>query len=125
MKKIILGVMVIGIFIAFSSVSYAQNPFIGIFQQNMNNTQNINATSVIGIITSIAGFLMVAGAVLAGIAIVISGIMYMTAGNNQTRVASAKAFFKNGVIGALILFSVGIIVNTVMSLASDWENFFS
>ena len=125
MKKIILGGIILGLFVSFSSVSFAQNPFIGVFQQNMNNTQDINATGIIAIITSIAGFLMIAGAVLAGIAIVISGILYMTAGNNQTRVASAKAFFKNGVIGALILFSVGIVVNTVLSLASDWESFFS
>ena len=48
----------------------------------------------------------------------------MVSGSNQQRVGMAKGVFKNGIIGSLILFAAGIIVNTIILLVSDPLNFF-
>ena len=123
-KVILLVVVVLGLFLGWSNVSHAQNPFILQFQ-NVLGQQPASANNLLDIMRSVAGFLIIAGGILAGIAIIASGVMYMAAGSNQTRVTSAKAVFKNGVIGALILFAAGLIVNTIILFAVDWETFFT
>jgi len=67
---------------------------------------------------------MIAGSILAGIAIIASGIMYLTSGSNTQRLASAKGTLKAGVIGALIIFGAGLIINTVKIFAQDPLKFF-
>lgn len=78
---------------------------------------------VIDLLQGIAGFMIVIGMVLAGIAIIWSGLTYMTAGSNSARVQTAKSIFKNGIIGAVIIFAIGVIVNTIMALVSNPEGF--
>ena len=124
MKKLFLLVSVLGLFISLSNVSHAQNPYIDQFLGVMSQEET-SATDLVAIVTSIGGFLIVIGGILAGIAIIVSGLMYMGAGSNAARLASAKALFKNGVIGALILFAAGLIVNTIVLLATNWQQFFS
>ena len=46
-----------------------------------------------------------------------AGVLWVTAGDNQTKVTKAKALFKNAVIGALIVFGVGVIMNTIADFA--------
>lgn len=65
----------------------------------------------------IANFLIVAGITVAVITIVLSGIIYLTAGSSD-RVSQAKKWFKNGIIGALIVLGVGVILNTVQVLVT-------
>ena len=60
----------------------------------------------------LANFLIAGGIVGAIIVIVWSGIMYFKAGSDS-EAKNAKAWFKNGLIGALIILGVGVIINTV------------
>ena len=67
---------------------------------------------------------MILGGILAAIAIIISGIMYLMAGGNPQRIASAKNMLKVAIIGAFIIFGVGIVINTVKEVAQDPLKFF-
>jgi len=122
-------VALLALFVGWSSVSFAQSSTNNIFYQTFygswGNTNPANASQVVDLLGNIGGFLMIAGGIIAGIALIVSGLMYMAAGSNQTRVTSAKSIFKNGVIGALIIFGFGIIINTVMLLGTDPFGFFN
>ena len=122
-KTISRAVLLLGVFILGSNVSYAQNTFIDQFRLVMGASP-ASGSELLDILRSIAGYMIVAGGIMAGIAIIASGVMYMAAGSSQPRLTSAKAIFKNGVIGALILFAAGLIVNTIILLAINWQGFF-
>ena len=107
----------VSLVLGWSSVAYAR-PFRTIFRDAFQ-ASTANADDIADLMESIGGFLIITGAILAGIVIIWSGIMYMKAGSDQTRVGSAKAIFKNGLIGALILFATGVIVNTISAFAVD------
>lgn len=64
------------------------------------------------VLTPAANFLIAAGVTGAIIALVISGIMYFKAGSDS-EAKNAKAWFKNGIIGAFIILAVGVIINTI------------
>src|SRR3989338_6817377 len=87
--------------------------------------QTYGAQDLEQLLENIGGLLLVISGIIAGIVIIVSGLMYMAAGSNQTRVTAAKSVFKNGVIGALIIFGFGIIINTVMLLGTDPFGFFN
>ena len=130
MKKIIIFIALVGVYLSLSTASYAQcvppaTNFIDCFRAYTDPSQDpLDASSIVEIIETIAGFLIVAGGIIAGIILIWSGIMYMGAGSDPTKVTAAKAFFKNGLIGALILFAVGLILNTVALIAMDPFGFF-
>lgn len=125
MKKVVFfAVLMMVLFLGWSNVSHAQNNFINQFNIVMGAAP-ASGNELLDIIRSVAGYLIVAGGIIAGIAIIASGLMYMAAGSNPQRLTSAKAIFKNGVIGALILFAAGLIVNTIILLAVNWQQFFS
>jgi len=69
------------------------------------------------ILGPVANFLIVAGITVAVITIVWSGIVYLTAGSSD-RVDKAKKWFKNGIVGALIILGVGVILSTVQVLVT-------
>lgn len=50
---------------------------------------------------------------------VYAGLLWLTAGDNQTKVTKAKTLFKNAVIGAVIVFGVGVIINTIADFATS------
>jgi hypothetical protein len=124
MKKLLYFVAGAPLFL-ISGVAHAQNRFIDQFLSVTSTNQTYYASDVIALMTSIGGFLIVAGGIVAGIVIIVSGLMYMAAGSNTARTAAAKSTFKNGIIGALILFAAGVIVNTIFFLATNWQQFFS
>ena len=95
-----------------------------VFGQTIPSGVAITADDIIELLMRIGGFLIIAGGILAGITIVGTGIMYMLAGSNQTKVTAAKAMLKAGIIGALILFSSGMIINTIRGFATSPLNFF-
>ncbi len=68
---------------------------------------------------------MAIAGIVAGIVIIVAGLVWVSAGNNSARVTTAKGIFKNGVIGALILFAAGLIINTIVLLATSWQTFFN
>ncbi len=59
-----------------------------------------------------AKFLYTAGITLAVITLVVSGIMYFTAGSD-TEAKKAKGWFKNGIMGVLIILGTGVIIKTI------------
>ena len=132
-KAIAIGFLVVVSFVALN-VALAQNPYCipgGSFdaelcyQGTTQPNQQVGAQTIFLILQNIGGFIIAASGVIAGIVIIVSGLIYMSAGSNQTRVTTAKAVFKNGVIGAIILFAAGIIINTIILLASNWATFFN
>ena len=84
----------------------------------------IDLKSILNIFQSAGGFLYLLGGILAPLTIIVSGIVYFTAGSNPSRTKTAKDILKAGIIGSLILFSSGMIVNTVKGFATDPFKFF-
>ena len=84
----------------------------------------IRLPDLISISENIAGFLMVAGGILAAIVIVVSGIYYLMSGSDSAKVKAARDMLKAGVIGSLIIFGVGVIIQTVKTLAENPVGFF-
>lgn len=130
-KNLVLLVVVFAVFFSWSNVSHAQCVFPSVdfsqcFRTSVTqNGQGYIARDVLGILENIGGFLLVASGIIAGIVIIVAGVLYMGAGSNSARVATAKAVFKNGLIGALIFFAAGVIVNTIALIALDPFGFFS
>lgn len=71
---------------------------------------------ILGILISFANFLIAAGVILAIIAIVVSGVMYLKAGGVEANITKAKGWFKNGIIGAFIILGVGVIIITIYNI---------
>lgn len=114
-------VLLVGFFLA--NAAFAQINFRQAWLDTFNAPELVGS-DVVGIVENFAGFLIIVAGIIAGIGLLWSGITYMTAGNNSTRVTTAKAIFKNTVIGAVILFAVGIILNTIANVVSDPNYFF-
>ncbi len=70
------------------------------------------------IIAIIGSFLINIGVLLAIIAVIVSGIMYMRAGADPNKITAAKSWFKNALIGALIVIGVGVIINTIANVVT-------
>lgn len=126
MKKIII--LVVAFLLLFGSVNYGyaqsfEEIFEGLF--GVGAQQGASANELVDLLQSLGGFLIISGGVIAGIVLIWSGIVYMGAGSNPTKVATAKAIFKNGLIGALILFAAGVIMATIVAFATDPQSFFS
>jgi len=71
----------------------------------------------------IALFLIAVSAILTVIFVIWSGVMYMYAGDDTKKVDEAKARLKSGIIGAAIIFGVGVIINTIVAVITG-EFFF-
>jgi len=134
MEKALKIVLVVIALVGLGGIANAQSPFCIpgpnfdaqlCYLATTQPGQQIGAQTIFEIIQNIGGFIITAAGVIAGIVIVVSGLVYMSAGSNTTQLATAKAIFKNGVIGALILFAAGVIINTIILLASNWRQFFS
>lgn len=70
------------------------------------------------IIARVGSFLTSAGVLLAIIGVIVSGIMYMRAGAEPTKITNAQTWFKNVLIGALIVLGVGVIMNTIANIVT-------
>jgi|SRR3989344_2674329 len=84
----------------------------------------IDLTGILTFSEGIADFLYNLGYILAGITIVASGIIYLLAGSSPQKVKTAKDILIAGLIGALILFGAGTIINTVRDFTADPSVFF-
>lgn len=62
-----------------------------------------------------AKFLYGAGVTLGVITLVVSGIMFFWA-KSDTDAKNAKAWFKNGIIGAFVILAVGVIILTIQKI---------
>lgn len=79
--------------------------------------QGLTTSGLLGTLVKLANFLIAAGVILAIIALVASGIMYFRT-PSETQAKTANAWFKNGLIGAIIILGVGVIINTVALVVS-------
>lgn len=70
------------------------------------------------LIARVGGFLQSAAVILVIIAIIFSGIMYMKAGADENAIKKAKGWFRNALIGALIIMAVGLLINTIANIVS-------
>ena len=80
--------------------------------------QPITFDEVDSIIGRIAQFLVVVSVLIAVIMIVWSGITYMSAGSNATKVTEAQTRLKNAIIGAAIVLGVGVIIQTIAGIVT-------
>src|SRR6188508_2223660 len=79
----------------------------------------VTPNGIIDLMQSVAGFLLIIGTVLAGIAVLYSGITYMLAGSDAAKVKHAKEILKTGLIGSAIIEGVGFIISVLKSVASN------
>lgn len=79
----------------------------------------LSAEDVVGILDNLALFVLsIAGGIMV-IFVVIYGIKISTAGGNVDQLQSAKKGLLWSVIGALVIFGTGVIINTVRNITSD------
>ncbi len=70
------------------------------------------------LIFRVGTFFVSVSAVLAVIFIIWSGVTYMYAGDDSTKVIVAQSRLKSGIIGAAIIFGVGVIIQTIASVVT-------
>lgn len=68
------------------------------------------------IIFRVSTFFITTSAVLAVIFIIWGGVTYMYAGADPKKVETAQGRLKSGIIGAAIIFGVGVIIQTIASV---------
>ena len=95
-----------------------------VYAQTIPGGVAITANEIIDLMQSIGGFLIVVGTVATGIVIVYSGISYILAGSNSTKVKGAKDALMAGLIGGAIIFGVGVIIKTITDFAGNPLGFF-
>lgn len=78
----------------------------------------ITLPEVDSLIERVAQFLVVVSVLIAIIMIIWSGITYMSAGSDTTKVTEAQARLKNATIGAAIVLGVGVIINTIAGIVT-------
>ena len=78
----------------------------------------ITLPEVDNLIERIAQFLIVVSVLIAVIMIVWSGITYMYAGSDATKVGEAQTRLKNAVIGAAVVLGVGVIIQTIAGIVT-------
>ncbi len=78
--------------------------------------QKPNSFSICCFIEQVGWWLQMLGWGLAVIAIVAGGIMYTTAGGSEDQVGKAKKIVINGLIGAIIIFLAGFIIDTLVEI---------
>ena len=78
----------------------------------------ITLTDLDYIIFRVSTFFITVSAVLTVIFIIWSGVSYMYAGEDTTKVTAAQNRLKSGIIGAAIIFGVGVIIQTIASVVT-------
>ncbi len=75
--------------------------------------------SVLGlqnIVLAIGTFFIIVGPILLVISLILSAIWYMKAGADSAALAKAKSWLGYTIIGGLIMFGVGVIINTIIAI---------
>lgn len=70
------------------------------------------------LIFRVSTFFISISAVLTVIFIIWSGVTYMYAGEDTAKIQAAQARLKSGIIGAAIIFGVGVILQTIASVVT-------
>lgn len=80
--------------------------------------QPITIDEIDSLISRVARFLVVTSVLVAVIMIVWSGITYMAAGANATKVTEAQTRLKNAIIGAAVVLGMGVIIQTIAGIVT-------
>lgn len=94
-----------------------------VFAQQVPTGRAIDLNGIIDLAQGLGGFLIVLGAVLGAITVILSGIIYMLARGDASKVKAAKDTLKGGIIGTAIIWAAGMIVNTIQALVQNPETF--
>lgn len=97
------------------------NMFLNLFSTILADLpagQPITFNEIDNLIGQVAQFMVVTSVLIAVIMIVWSGITYMSAGSNTTKVTEAQTRLKNSIIGAAIVLGVGVIINTIAGIVT-------
>lgn len=76
----------------------------------------LTLTEIQNIINTIATFLIVVSIVIAVIAIIWGAVVLITAGGSEERTKAGKSYIYKGIIGAAVVFAIGVILQTVSGL---------
>lgn len=82
------------------------------------NQRGLTLAELGSLIAIVGSFLTNVAVLFAIIAIIVSGIMYMRAGADTTKIKEAQTWLKNAMLGALIVLGVGMIINTIANVVS-------
>ena len=125
MKKVLLFVC-LAVMIAMPLLALAQippQPPLGTPTPPVRGGTALTLDEVENFINRIAQFLIAVSLVIAVIAIIWGGIVYMTAGANDTRSENGRKIIFRGIIGALVVLAIGVILQTLSGLVA--RTFFS
>lgn len=75
------------------------------------------------IIRKVASFLIVVSIVIAVVFIIVGAIFWMSSAGDDKRAEKGKAWIKNGLYGAIIVFAIGVILQTISGVVA--RTFFS
>ena len=89
---------------------------LGIVTPDPTNAEPLQISDIIYYINLIMGYLLGIAMTIAVIFIVWGGITWIAAGGDDTKVKTAKARVKNGIIGAAVILAVGLILNTIQAI---------
>ncbi len=102
----------IGLAIAVAAPTFLKEIYKILGATDKSGTTN-NALSLAQILNNTLQFLLGVAGTIALIAMVIGGIMYLTAGADESRIDTGKKIFKAAIIGTVIIMAALVIVRTV------------
>lgn len=84
----------------------------------------IEVQDVENLIEGIANFLLTIGGIIAVGYMVYGGIKMATSGGNDTGFGEGKKILTNAIIGAVVIFGVGVIINTIANFGEKPTSIF-
>ena len=118
MKKILQTIPALFVFIAYALPVFAvKAPGSGV-GGSLPSGQPITLDVLDYLIFRVSTFFITVSAVLTVIFIIWAGVTYMYAGEDTTKVQAAQARLRSGIIGAAIIFGVGVIIQTIASVVT-------
>ncbi|KKT81568.1 MAG: hypothetical protein A3B99_02780 [Candidatus Yanofskybacteria bacterium RIFCSPHIGHO2_02_FULL_44_12b] len=123
MKKILSAVWVAVLLLGVRGLALAQatwNPPRAV----VPGGTSLRATDFADVLNNVALFLIFASVIIVVIFIIWAGITYTAAGADQTKVKAAKDRLKQGIIGGLIIFGIGTIIETIRIFIQNPNYFF-
>lgn len=116
--KLFFGFAVFVLFLGFNAVQ-AVEPFnLDIPDRPIRGplSQPITLPELSGLLRIIGNFLIVVAPILFVISLIMSGIWFMKAGADPNALGRAKSWLGYSIVGGLIIFGVGVMINTVTAL---------
>lgn len=108
----------LGILVLFGSYHFA------LAQPSVPSGRAIKLDEILSLSNTLANYLYTIAIIIAGIALVWAGIVYMTAGGDSTKVNKAKGILVGALIGTFIVFASGAIISTIANFTTNPGGFF-